>query len=59
MLLTIYLKDKRKQIVNQSPAILQDKNGKRLQPNKLNEKMDSIARSIAGAAYLNHKFSFN
>lgn len=59
MLLTIYLKNSQKQVVNQSHAVLTDHKNRLLNPIKLKEKMDSIARSIAGKQYLNHKFSTN
>jgi hypothetical protein len=59
MLLTIYLKNNKKQVVNQSQAVLTDNKNRELKPDKLAEKMNSIARSIAGRMYLNHKYSLD
>lgn len=59
MILTIYLKNRQKQIVNSTDAVLSDTKGRRLTADKIKEKMNTTARAIAGRNYLNHKFSFN
>ena len=58
-ILTVFRKDGSKQVVNSTEAILKDNKNNKLHPMVLRDKLTSIAKTIVGTDYLNHKFSTN